>query len=92
MNKRNVQALQGILGVFYSPSGASEAASYGDLPAFEAFARFLASRGVLVPSALSDEEIGHLVNLWPRSPLRADAVDSANLVAELERIAKGGRD
>jgi hypothetical protein len=88
MNKRNVAAIENLLRdcplmveiVRASPLLDSEAR---DVPII---ARFLADRGVLVPSALTDGDCANL-RYWEKwdDPDR----DARRIGAELERIAKG---
>lgn len=76
MNERNVEALAKILA--YSRGLADAGAEVED---WRATAEYLASRGILAPSSLSDEDTG-LVRGFPDSTL--------DLRLILERIAKGG--
>jgi hypothetical protein len=71
MNERNVAALAALLEEWWC----------GDGTATEAIARFLASKGVLVPSALTDEDCEREFISIPE--------DAHEVRAALERIAKG---
>jgi hypothetical protein len=75
MNERNVEALAALVLGSFDESGHSE---MHECPDHRAVARFLASRGVLVPSALTDEQAA-----------RFDVYDHGVVRTALERIAKG---
>jgi hypothetical protein len=85
MNEANVMALAGLLAEYRDEPG--------DDPArYREAAEWLASRGVLVPSALTDEEVFRVTDLGPVDRMSPDEYTptGARIVRyELERIAKG---
>jgi hypothetical protein len=81
MNQRNVEALRQLLAAAVLANRARE----GDL-SFDFLARFLAARGALVPSALTDEELEHLGS---ELDCYCFPEDRDMAVEALERVAKG---
>ena len=78
MNERNVKALEAVLAEIADSAGYVE-----DGP--RTIAEHLASRGVLVPSALTDEERWAIYE----AANAEGPVSDTTLVGTLERIAKG---
>lgn len=82
MNERNVEALTNLIGEM------SPGHSFG-LLAFDDVARYLASRGVLEPSVLTDEDCRDLPEYRSETTLAEPEEVWANLRAALARIARG---
>ena len=91
MNERNVEALTSLIVECFKDSY-----DLHDVPMPRQIGEFLASRGVLVPSALTPEQLGHVYDIMehlitPGDDEKAwktwDAEEETR--AYLERVAKG---
>jgi hypothetical protein len=79
LNEANVAALRHLLRTSPTWAGRSD----------DSLAAWLASRGVLVPSTLTDEQCANLTLGWDSGINYADGCNPESMRAELARIARG---